>query len=284
MRAVIAFCIFILSWPVLAAQNAKVIGPQVEIYSDGNFDSEIIDYVNGGEVYQISDRTYGGPGNSAGPFYRIRLKDGTVGYIVDYQLDIEGKGRVVPKDLDQVLLDEQKKNLEREKNNPRPKTLAEEEEAIFGRDYAGFTAQLINYHENTMGGEQIADLVALGYKSISQLSWSVIGSYGAPKYYAEKTGGSARGVKLWGDVGFSSALANFQSGEVRAGAGIFTHISLLTIDTPARKYDLHDITAGVLLEGSLLWKINRNKNAIDFAVRYYFDKSSYAGFGLSFLF
>lgn len=279
MNILISLCIFIFSASVWAAQKATIIGPEVEIYADGNFDSEVIDFVRAGEVYQISDRAYG-------PFYRIRLKSGKIGYIVDYQLDIEGKGRIEPKDLDDVLLEEYKRQAEKERNNPErpPSDEDEEEEAIFGRDYSGLTLQLINYHENTMGGEQIADLIALGYKSISQLSWSVLGSYGAPKYYAEKTGGSARGVKLWGDVGFSSTIANLSAAEVRAGAGVFTHVSLLTVDTPTRKYDLHDITAGLLLEAGLLWKINQKKNAIDLAIRYYFDKSSYAGFGLSVLF
>lgn len=266
----------------LAAQNAKVIGSEVEIYAEGNFDSEVVDYVREGETYQISDKTYG-------PFYRIKLKNGRIGYIVDYQLDVEGKGRIVPKDLDQVLLEEEQRRLKNRPPAPPPENPEEpSEEDFFGRDYGGFTVQLINYHEDTMGGVQIADLLALGYKAVvplsSGLSWSVIGSYGAPKYYAEKTGGSARGVKLWADLGFSNPMVSFQSSDLRIGASVFSHVSLLTVETPARSYDLHDITAGLALEGGWLWKFNQRKNALDLAVKYYFDKTSYAGFGLSYLF
>ncbi|AGH95758.1 hypothetical protein A11Q_1542 [Pseudobdellovibrio exovorus JSS] len=268
-------CFFVLSQPLLAAQNATIIGSEVEIYKAGDFDSEIIDYVRSGEAYQISDKTYG-------PFYRIRLKDGRIGYIVDYELDIEGKGRIVPKDLDDLLLEEERQRQGQMPDTPS-RSNEEEEFNDFNSGYGGITVQLINYHEKTMGDEQIADLIAIGYKSISLVSWSVIGSYGAPKYYAQKTGGSANGFKLWGDFGFSSSVITYPKGEVRVGGGLFTHVSMLTVETPQRKYDLHDVTGGLFLEGGWLIKLNK-KNAIDVAIKYYFDKASYAGFGLSYLF
>lgn len=274
MRYLLLLCLFILSPSIWAAQNATIVGFEVEIYKDGNFDSEIIDFVRQGEAYQISDKTYG-------PFYRIRLKDGRIGYIVDYELDIEGKGRITPKDLDDVLLEDERQRMRSQPNSPINQT--DDDFDPFNDGYSGITVQLINYHEKTMGDEQIADLIAVGYKSISLISWSVIGSYGAPKYYADKTGGKASGFKLWGDVGFSSAIVSYPRGEIRVGGTVFSHVSMLTVETPQRKYDLHDVTAGLALEAGWLIKL-QSKKGIDVAIKYYIDKASYAGFGLSYLF
>ena len=63
-----------------AAQKAKIIGDFVEVYVASDFDSEQIDEVYKGETYQVSDKNYG-------PFYRIKLKNGKIGYIVDYELN-----------------------------------------------------------------------------------------------------------------------------------------------------------------------------------------------------
>ncbi|MEQ1721853.1 MAG: SH3 domain-containing protein [Pseudobdellovibrio sp.] len=254
-----------------AVQKAKIFNEQTEIYSDADFDAEVIDEVYKGEVYFISSKTYG-------PFYRIKLKNGKIGYIPDTEVDIEGKGRIKPKDLDAEIFESEKKYAEMFGDQDDE----EMEEGLFGITRAGPTLQLINFHENTLGSDQIDNLLAYGYKSVSDIAWSVLGTFSVPKYYEEKTGGTARGVKLWADMGFSSPITDFGSTEIRYSATIFTHISAISLDTPTRKYDLQDITLGLALEVG--WMIKIKRSAIDLAIKYYFDKSSYAGFGLSYLF
>lgn len=261
-----------------AKQKAKIFSPQVEVYEESDFDSEIIGEVHQGETYFISDKIYG-------PFYRIQLKNGKVGYIVDYELDIEGVGRIREKDLDEVLLEDEKKILlqNSEQQQTERQEQAEEEAYVFGKTMSGPSLQLVNFRENTMGADQIDNLFGLGYKSVSEMTWSVLGSYGAPKYYASKAGESAKGLKFWADLGFTNTFAAFTKAELRYAASVFTQVSLINVDTPARKYDLHDITAGVDFEVACLFKIN-NKKAIDLAIKFYFDKSSYSGLALSYLF
>ena len=259
-----------VSW---AAQKAKILGPEVEIYSNSDFDSEIISVVKGGETYMVSDK-------NIGPFYRIKLKDGKIGYIIDYELEIEGKGRLREKDFDELAFQE-------EQSADKPDATAEyeedeEESNLFGDEYAGYTLQVINYHENTMGSDQVANIVGVGYKAISIMAWSVLASFGAPAYYGKVAGGSATGVQLWADMGFSNTVAHLMNNELRFSGALFSHFSVVQLKTPARNYDLHDITVGLDLELSYLLKFKRS--AIELGVKYYFDKSNYAGLALSYLY
>lgn len=265
--------ILILVSPLaMAVQKAKIFSDVVEIYSEPDFDSEIMDEVKAGESYFISDKTYG-------PFYRIKLKSGKIGYIVDYEVEIEGKGRVKPKDLDAVLLENEKKMAG---ENPEELMDPDDEEVeLFGVPREGPTLQLINFRENTLGSDQVDNLLGFGYKSVSDQVWSVLGVFKAPKYY--ETAGAVSGVKLWGDIGFSSPIVMIgTTSEIRYAATLFTHVSVITLTTPTRKYNLQDVTLGLALEVGWMFKIR--SSAIDLAIKYYFDKYSYAGFGLSYLF
>lgn len=254
------------SWSV---QKAKITSPEIEIYSKADFDSDIIEVVKEGETYLISDKTYG-------PFYRIKLKDGKIGYVVDYVLDIEGKGKFQEKDPEIFLYEDAPEQLKKT-NSGDP-----EETIIFGRQYGGPTIQLINFHENTLGGDQVDDLPAVGYKNIGDMAWSVLGSFKVPKYYVNKTGGTANGFKLWADFGITSNIVEFGASSLRFSGTLFTQISFIQLETAQRKYDMTDITAGLAAE--LGWIFRFEKSAIDIALKYYFDKNNYAGLGLSYLF
>lgn len=269
----IILCFFLCS-PAWAAQKARIAEPEIEVYQAADFDSEILDLVRQNESYLVSNKSYG-------PFYRIRLNDGRIGYIVDYALDIEGRGRVKARDFDQLELAEARKKQSSE-SQARQQEIDDDEESFFGETYRGPFVQLLNYHEKSFGGEQIANLYTIGYKSVSQLAWSAMATLGAPAYYAEKTGGSASGFQLWGDLGISNNIANIQRNEIRVGVTLFAHLAAIKVNTPARSYDLHDVTAGLALEGSFLYKFDRH--ALDFSVKYFFDRASYAGFGLGVLF
>lgn len=266
----------ITSSTVLAAQKAKIVGEVFEIYSEADFDSEPIDEVHPGEVYMVSDKNYG-------PFYRIKLKSGKIGYIVDYALNIEGKGQLKPKDLDELELIE----LKRDTSNPKDEEDAVAEEAnedasLLGRNRGGPTLQLINYREDTMGSEQVSDLVALGYKSVGIFSWSALGTWQAPKYYSDLPGSKAQGFILWGDVGFSNTVGQFTSTEIRVGGAIMSRMSVLKVTTPTKNYDLQDMTLGADLELAVTFKYKRWSP--DIYVKYYFDKTRYAALGFAVLF
>ena len=102
---------------------------------------------------------------------------------------------------------------------------------------------------------------------VSLTSWSLLGAFKVPKYYAEKTGGSVSGFKLWGDFGFSNPVVNLGRTEIRFGGTLFAHFSFIQVETALRKYDLHDISVGLALEFGWLYRFR--KNAIEFAKAIY---------------
>ncbi|MGZ3692309.1 MAG: SH3 domain-containing protein, partial [Pseudobdellovibrio sp.] len=241
-----------------------------EVYSQADFDSDVLDEVYKDETYLISNKVYG-------PFYRIKLKNGKIGYIVDYEVDIEGKGRLKETDYDAL----EAKGLSPEAPQDDQQVDPEEQE-VFGYTYHGPVLALINFHEDTMGSNQIDNLPAIGYKSISTFAWSVLVSPKAPAYYSERPGFSATGVKAWGDFGFSNDISQFPTANLRFSGNFFTHVSVLSVKSPLRNYDLQDITAGVDVELGFLKKFRTF--AIDTSIKYFFDKSNYAAVGVSLLF
>jgi hypothetical protein len=275
VKQLLVFCFIIFIYVFsFAAQKAKIIGDYVEIYESADFDSEVIEEVYKGEVYLVSKKNFG-------PFYKIKLKNGEIGYIVDYQLDFVGKGPLKPKDFDQLesLADQSlEKNIEEFKNKRDS-----EEEEFFGTPTGGPFLMFINYHEKTMGSEQVDDLLAFGYKANTMVAWSLMTSMTAPKYYRSGTGRSASGFKIWGDVGFSNEVAKF--GDVSSlyfSGRIFTHLSSIRVQTPVQKYDLQDVTAGFNVE--MTWMRKFKKMSTDISLKYFFDKSNYAGIGVGILF
>lgn len=275
MRAVNAvrvfFFVFVFLWVnlVFAAKKATVIGNEVEIYSEADFDSEIIDEVRAGETYPVSNKP-------VGAFYRIKLKSGKIGYIVDYELDIEGIGPLKPKEFDDVFMedsgDEQtKEQLENETDTDS-----------LSKNYSGLLLQMINYQENVLGGVQADNLTTIGYKSVSYITWSLAGSFTPPKYYAAKTGGSVSGINWWADLGYSNTIGHINKSDLRFSGSVFLHSSNLRLVTAQKTYNIDDASVGVALEGSIFFKFK--KLALDLSLKYYVDKVSYAALGMAVLF
>lgn len=265
------------SW-AWSAQKAKIINPTADIYTDADFDSEIMDTVKSGETYPISNKIYG-------PFYRIKLKSGKIGYIPDTDLDIEGKGRVVPvteRDRDDADIDDpflQDMDSSSSKNKKKSRRPIEDEEPM-DENLHGVTLQLVNYHEDTLGAVQVDDLPAIGYKRISDFAaWELIASFKAPKYYGDKLNASVRAVNIWGSFGFSNEVPLIQLLSARYGGGLMSHASFTNVDAPAKSYDMQDLTVGAYLEGDMLLKISSLR--YDLSVKYMFDKQSYGALGFT---
>lgn len=266
----VAFSMTSFAW---AAQKAKIANPTVDIYSDADFDSDIVETVERGETYMISDKVYG-------PFFRIKLKSGKIGYIPDTDVDIEGKGRVVPitegdQETDDPFLQDMDSSPKKSKKNQRKNDDPEEDENL-----QGITLQLMNYHEDTLGGVQVDDLPAIGYKRISDFAaWEVVASFKTPKYYSEKLNASARAVNIWSTLGISSEVPLLPSWSSRYGGGLMAHASFVNVDAPQKSYEMQDLTVGAYLEGSLLVRISKLR--YDLSIKYIFDKQSYGALGFT---
>ncbi len=280
MIQLFVFLIFFTSVS-FSAQKAVINVPDADVYADENFESEVIDSVGFGETYLISDKLYGA-------FYKIKLKSGKVGYIADYQLDINGK----PFKEKPFFTGDEDPQVEKKTNGktktPRTREAIEKDyeedlDIPFATSFSGVTFQLINFHEETLGTLQVDNLYAVGFKKMNPLAvWEIFVSPKAPKYYADKTKGSAEGFHIWGLSGFNSLVPVSAFSRLRYGGSLFLHGARTKVTLPAKSYDLQEITVGVALEGAYVIQIK--KVAFEISAKYFFDRDNYGGLGLSLLF
>lgn len=273
MKILFFIGLIFFTFSTFAAQKAKIVSPAVDVYSDADFDSDIVETVKGGETYLISDKVFG-------PFFRIKLKSGKIGYIPDTEVYIEGKGRVVPipedseEQTDDPFLNDMDPPFKKDKKDRKNQDDEEDE------DLRGITLQLVNYHEDTLGAVQVDDLPAIGYKSISDFAaWDIFASFKAPKYYSDKLDASVRAINIWTTFGLSNELPLLPSWSARYGAGLMGHASFVNITAPQKSYEMQDLTVGAFLEGAMLVRISKLR--YDLSVKYIFDKQSYGALGFT---
>lgn len=293
---------FISLWGVFftthaqAQKKAQAASPVVEIYKAPSFDAEVIETIQPGQYYPISNQP-------RGPFYSIKLKNGKIGYVPDTELDIYGEGPFQARDF---LGDEEPQSPQNKKSRANKKSSTkspakpppdEDEENWQDADeklsYHALTVQLINYHEDTLGGIQVADLWAFGYRRFPELSdfspsfsWDIFGTVQAPNYYKDKTGQSAKGFILWSGFQIINISAVNRATTVRYGAGPFAKFSQFEVQAKpsgiAKGYTLQDLTVGLNLEAGLIFHFDWF--SLDAGLRYYWDKKPYGSIGLALLF
>lgn len=268
--------------PKVSVAKASIIRDDAEIFKAASFDSQIIGYVKSGGPYTISK-------DPIGPFYKIKLQDGRIGYIADSDLDIEGKGRVQPKSVFDNVDPLAGKPAEVFQAFQDDEEDYESDYSQLERTYHGIFLSLINYHENTMGGVQIADLFALGYKFVpyysdygSSVSWDVNVAFKAPDYYEKITSASTSGMTIWGGVQIAGVNIWAKDRLIRYGIGPFLKYSHYSIKGLKKSYVLQDLSVGAMAEAGLIFKFS--KTAFDVGLRYYWDKEAYGALTAGFLF
>lgn len=281
--ASLVFLFVFLSLQCVFAQNkAHVLNADTDVYGSADFDSTVIGTVDPDETFLVSKKTYG-------EFYKVKFKDGTIGYIPDTEVYIEGIGTVKETPFRGDDLDKKAKRAKREEDEESPEDDTENPNI----NYKGVTFSLINFHEETMGGNQVADLQAFGFRFQpmqgnyqSGLAYDLMIAPKAPDYYEEKTGAKTSGAVFWGSAGISNVSALNSNTSFRYGAGPFLRYSYFTIkDAPLRPqstYNLQDLTVGLDFQAGIM--LHSRYVTIDLGLRYFWDKESYGGFGVAFLF
>ena len=273
--------ILFLSLSSFAIRTGSLSVTDADVYKASNFDSDILTNISQGENFAVSDRVFDG-------FYKVKLKSGIIGYIPDHEVAINGQvfeeKPYIDEELEQQRLAKKKKLKNSKAAPPKPDDEKDEEkdDESFDANLKGLSVQIVNLHEDTLGSVQVDDLVAYGYKGLSDVSYEIFAAFKAPRYYSEKTFGSAKGFHVWGSYGINNLLPLSGSTALRYGASVMTHFSEIKVDTSIKSYDLQDLSAGLILEGGMLLRFK--KAAVDFSIKYFFDRNNYASFGLSLLF
>ncbi len=281
---IFSISILVLSSSAWAQKKAQAANPQVEIYSAADFDSEVIEVIEPGVSYLISNKP-------KGPFYQIKLKNGKIGYVPDTEIEINGEGAFKPKPFKNSNEDQDQTGKIKNKKKKTESEKFQDEEDIDSEkmSFHAITLQLINYHEETLGGVQIGDLYAIGYRHLpllddfaSSFSWDVAAAFNAPAYYHELTGQAARGFSLWSGFQVVNISALGSNTTLHYGAGPFAKYTQFEVKSQTRGYSLQDLTIGVTIDAGLIFHFEFV--SLDLGLRYYWDKKSYGALCMGVLF
>ena len=192
-------------------QKAKIISDSALIYDRPDFDSTIIKEIPEGEVISVSHRKFG-------PFNRVRLSEGTTGFIADNDfMTAEAEAKKNKKDKrkkeksqfdsssdsdegKEDLSDSEARAAESKKRKKRPFHMTR---------LRGPQLSWLKYREETMGDRVNEYMLMYGYRwtgpdllmeGSMQTEWTLLGHYGAPQYYLEATGQDATGFLLLSDI------------------------------------------------------------------------------------
>jgi hypothetical protein len=265
------------------SQQAQAIVESTIVYSQADFDSEVLRTIEPGTYYWISAKP-------EGPFYKILLAPNKYGYVPDTELDIKGRGPFQPKKFTLDETDETQSKKSAKKKSSEDDDEASEDDGALSHL---LSMNLVNYHEDTLGGVQVGDLWALKYQNLGWgaaesdyglggLSWDVMAATSAPSYYQKKTGLPAKGFIFWGGLQFQNYSSITVYNQLRYGLGGFFKYSNFEVETSLKKYSLQDVTVGVSLEAALQFVFT--SFGIDLGLQYYWDKNSYGVLSVGVLF
>lgn len=249
-----------------ANQDATVLTEGAMIYKEANFDSPVIGYLQKGKKTRVSDKTYG-------PFYRIQLKPGVLGYISD--VDVSPKKGRKPKVL---------ASAEEEKKSPAGKS---------ARWYGlGGTLGLIQYRELLFKKEKQSNTLVYGAKFTFPfralrgpffMDLSLVGHVGALGHYNEYKAGDLSAQWAWMDALLHFPLYGHPGSGLLLSLGtgpllVYSQVSGL-IKAPAAKaatsYSATEVSVGMSLGANVSYR--RKSIVIRVEPKMHFEKFMYFG-------
>lgn len=281
--------IFLAAGPrALAAssQRAVIIEDDAQVYQDADFDAPVIAHLRQGMTFDISTK-------EKGPFYRIRLQPGILGWIADNSVKPLGPSKAdikkeskSEKAKDEKIKDQQENQLEAKKKSE-----------LLARDYLiaryrGGELEWINYAEQTMGKQRSSGMFFYGLKfsgvdtafsGATYADSNLLLHWGAPAYYGQATGESASGFLLLGDVMFETPRHLAPNLLYFYGMGPMARYSRYSLALPngtsSTSYTAEDAALGLDFNAGLAlrWKLWSFRAE----AKYYWEKNRYYGVGLA---
>lgn len=281
------------------AQTAKAVITVEEsfVYEKPDFDSQIIGTAEKGKVYSISK-------GKRGPFHKIRIKPGFVGWISEIDLKISGAGGkstgARPKKSTASAKASANKKSEKKsisEDSDSGQSRIRRKKPVNQTRYWGPALQYMNFTENTMGKKRTEPLLMYGVKLSGPGSLFLGGTstdanllfyWGAPGYYSTGTGRPADGWMILTDFLY---LVEFpQSRQLMSFVGFgpmfrYSHFNVTLpqagSNTPLT-YSLDDMVLGAAFNGGIAYQAGPYALRLD--GKYYWEKQQYFAGGVSFQF
>lgn len=259
----------VMSWA--QAQKGTVINEEgALVYQDADFDSPVIDTLKRGAVYNISKK-------KNGPFFKIRVKPGILGWVADTDIKPGVIKLTTPK---------------KEKRTDETAAKEKRKRPFFATRYRGPTFEFINFTEDTLGAERSDNLVFYGFKFNGYntlfdgeiyTDGNIIFNAGAPGYYSSYTKKSADGFIIMANFLLQTVLPQSKWHLLYYGFGPMFKYSHFVLEVPdgtrTLTYAADDMALGAIFDLGLAFRIGNMSLRTD--AKYYWERSKYYGFGLN---
>jgi len=267
------------------AVNGKVAVDGAAVYSQPDFDSDVIDYLHQGTKVPTSTKQYAGQGGM-GLFHKIRTPKGKLGYLPDTDVVLpKGTQIETPKDAPPRV------NTKDRNKKDQPLKVEKDEEtrkSVYLTRYIGGTLAMIDYTEKFMGRKEDAQTIFGGLRMTGPdilfksppLDFNVLVSPMAPKYLSDFANGSGSGFLLMTDLAVTMPLYEQPNGLFYYNLGILLNFSDYKVSVGAGSYDSQDLRIGVDIGLGYAYRFSSYAMRAD--VRYYIEKTLYLGALLSF--
>lgn len=266
-------------------QAVKVVikAEQAYIFDQPNFDSQVSTVLGPSpKVYLVSRQKWG-------PFHKIQMAPGKLGYILDSDIQVAKPSAKGGKAAT-------KKQAQKKAKDKKEADKADGKRLPFQRQpYLGPAVQIVNFSEDTMGSLRTQSLTFLGarWSGPSRLlegamytDSSFLVSWGAPGYYSSATGNSATGWILLADLLVQMTQTHSKDTYSYYGIGPmfrYSHIAAtLTQGDIKTDYALDDMVAGAVLDLGIATRFSGY--ALRFDGKYYWERKSYWALSLAFQF
>lgn len=268
------------------SQKAKVINDGALVYKDPDFDAAVVTQLKAGQVFDVSLQT-------KGPFYKIRLKPGLLGWIADTDVrTAKGTpGAAKPPESGK----KPDKAADKKKEEPKDNFIEKKRQrSFYSSRYRGPVVSYLTYNENTMGALRTENMPFYGFKVQGpntmfsgdfRTDAEFLFNFGAPKYYEKATGYPASGWIFLTDFIFETASPQSKWHMLTFGFGPmfkYSHYQVSLLQNGKQiSYSLDDMSLGVVFDGGLAFRI-ADTYALRFNIKYYWEKTKYLGGSITF--
>jgi hypothetical protein len=275
------------------------------IYDQPDFDAVVIREIAKGELISISHRSFG-------PFRRVRLSDGAMGYIADSDFILNPsknstiQKRTTPdgplKPQDEMTDDEvsqqedvdgvNKAKKKRSKNSEKKLEKKIKKPSFSQTRFRGPQLSSIRYSEDTMGQKATESVLFYGYRWTGpdlitdgglQTDWTFLFHLGAPNYYKEATGYEGSGFLIVTDVQWLNVNVVSPRTMSFFGFGPMARINSYSLElkngSSSKGYSAQDMVLGVSFSAGIAQKFN--SFALRGDAKYYWERLQYWGIGVA---
>ncbi len=288
-RCVLASIFFVVSF-ANAAQHVRVVTDGAIVYRNANFDAKVIGYFRAGQQVAISDKKF------ENIFYRVRFKQGVIGYIADVDVHVEtpasdkssskGSDKKSEKDADQTN-DQNTDKSEEKTNSDQKRKRPQRPKPMLAKTYLGLMGGYTNYSEIINKTEYKDSIITYGGKFTFPFDASffvdvnLAGTLGSPQFYKQLSSIEPKGYIFLLSGVLNYPIFDFENrrGVVYMGGGPLVVMSSYVIEVSNSKLDLTEVRMGGVFNLGIAFDLG--KALFKLEPKFYIEKSSYNSYDIS---